>query len=151
MNHPDDKNCRGRCGRRRAFSLVELMVVLVILGLLAGIVAYKTRSYLLLSKQNAARVEIAKVGQALETFYAAYDRYPTNEEGIAILAQPSEKFVDGLLSKLPRDPWNHSYQYNTPGRKGPFEVICYGADGREGGEGADQDLSSDDEAQATSR
>lgn len=133
--------------RRAAFSLLELMVVLVILGLLAGVVVFKTRSYLTASKQNTARVEIAKICQALETFYAAYDRYPTNDEGIEILAKASPKFVDGLLSKVPRDPWGRPYQYNTPGKAGPFEVICYGADGREGGDGANQDLCSFDKEQ----
>ena len=58
------------------------MVVLVIMGLMSGIVVFKTRSYLVLSKQNAAKVEIAKICEALETFYAAYDRYPTNDEGL---------------------------------------------------------------------
>ena len=121
------------------------MVVLVILGLLSGIVVFKTRSYLVLSKQNAAKVEISKICQALETFYAAYDRYPTNEEGVAILAKPSEKFADGLLNKTPRDPWNNPYQYNNPGRNGPYEILCYGADAREGGDGPNLDISSEDE------
>jgi len=129
---------------RRAFSLLELMVVLVILGMMAGIVVFKTQSHLVLSKQNAARVEISKIREALDTFYAVYDRYPTNEEGLAILAKPSEKFTQGLLNKMPRDPWGNAYQYNNPGRNGPYEVICYGADGREGGEGANMDISSDD-------
>lgn len=132
---------------RRAFSLVELMVVLVILGLLAGLVAFKTRSYLIHGKQNAAKVEIAKIAQALESFYAANDRYPTNEEGLDALAKPSAKFPDGLLTKLPRDPWGRPYQYNNPGRNGPFEVVCFGADGREGGDGANEDLNMDEKDQ----
>jgi len=131
--------------QRPGFSLVELMVVLVILGMLAGVVAFKTRSYLVSSKQNAARVEISKICEALGTFYAAYDRYPTNDEGLAILARPSEKFVDGLLSKLPKDPWGRPYQYNNPGRTGAYDVISYGEDGREGGDGANIDLTNHDE------
>lgn len=130
---------------RWAFSLLELMVVLVILGLLSGIVVFKTRSYLVLSKQNATKVEIAKIREALETFYAVCDRYPTNEEGLAALVQPNEKFSEGLLNKVPRDPWGNPYQYNNPGRNGPYEVICYGGDSREGGDGANLDISSDDE------
>ena len=126
--------------KRKAFSLMELMVVIVILGLLSGLVVLKTRTYLVSSKQNAARVEIAKICEALEVFYSVHDRYPTNEEGIDILVKPSEEFSDGLLSKLPLDPWKHPYQYNAPGRNGPYEVVCYGADGREGGEGADLDI-----------
>jgi general secretion pathway protein G len=142
--YPESKDIKQtQC--RRGFTLLELMVVLVILGLLAGTVVFKTRSYLLLSKQNAAKMEIAKISQALETFYAAYDRYPTNEEGLQILASKSDKFPDGLLNKCPRDPWGNPYQYNNPGKHGAFDVICYGADGREGGDGADQDIANDED------
>ena len=129
---------------RRAFSLVELMAVLVILGMLSGLVAYKVRSYLLYGKQNAARVEIAKIREATEAFCAAYDHYPSNEEGIEILTKPGPKFVEGLLNKVPRDPWGNPYQYNNPGKNTAFDVICYGADGREGGEGPNQDITSED-------
>jgi len=135
-----------RLGRwRRAFSLVELMAVLVILGMLSGLVAYKTRSYLIYSKQNAAKVEIAKVREAIEAFYAVCDRYPTNEEGIEILTKPSPKFAEGLLNKAPRDPWGNPYQYNNPGKSATFDLICYGADGREGGDGPNQDITSNDQ------
>jgi len=137
-------SCRRHCMVRRGFSLLELMVVLVILGMLAGIVVFKTQSHLVLSKQNAAKVEISKIREALDTFYAVYDRYPTNEEGLTILAKPSEKFTEGLLNKVPSDPWGHPYQYNNPGRNYAYEIICYGADGREGGDGANLDISSDD-------
>jgi general secretion pathway protein G len=136
---------------RRAFTLLELMVVLVIMGLMAGTVVFKTRSYLLVSKQNAAKVEIAKICQALETFYAVYDRYPTNEEGLQILATKSDKFPDGLLNKLPRDPWGNLYQYNNPGKHGAYDVICYGADGREGGEGGDKDITNEDDVKDQSK
>ncbi len=130
--------------RRNGFSLVELIVVMVIIGLLASLVVFRTRSYLIVSKQNAAKAEIARIVQALETFYSVYGRYPTNDEGIEILAQPSDEFEDGLLNKTPLDPWRRPYVYNNPGRKSAFEVICLGADGREGGTGADKDISSDD-------
>lgn len=129
---------------RGGFTLVEVMVVIVIIGLMAGAVSMGVRSYLVAGKQSVAKMEIANVCQALDTFYSTFDRYPTNDEGINILTVPSDKFVDGLLSKKPRDPWGSSYQYNSPGRNGPYEVICYGADGREGGEGAERDLSSDE-------
>ena len=126
--------------RRKGFTLLELMVVLVIIGLLAGLVTVKTRSYLLISKQNAAKVEVAKIVDALEAYYAVNSRYPTNEEGLAVLVGKSEQFPDGLLSKVPKDPWKHEYVYNCPGRDSPFEVICYGADGREGGESENKDI-----------
>ena len=128
----------------RGFTLVELLVVMVIIGMLASLVVFKTRSYLIASKQNAAKAEIARVVQALESFYAAYDRYPSNDEGLQVLVSGSDVFPDGILNKVPRDPWSNDYQYNSPGRAGPFEVICLGADGREGGEQAADDISSDD-------
>jgi len=127
---------------RRGFSLVEIMIVIVIIGLLASVVTVNARGYLLKAKQNTARQEIATIMHALDTFYATYGRYPTNDEGLAILARPSEKLPEPLLSAEPRDPWGHPYQYNSPGTNAPYEVICFGADGRAGGEGADADLSS---------
>lgn len=133
---------------RRAFTLVELMVVIVIIGLLAGVVSFSVRGYLVAAKQNIARSEIAKVCQALDTFYTVFDRYPSNSEGLEALVTPTEKFPEGILNKLPQDPWGNRYQYNHPGRSTPFEVLCLGADEREGGSGADADISSVDLEQA---
>ncbi len=120
------------------------MVVIVLIGLLAGAVSLGVRGYLITGMQNIAKMEVAKIGQALETFYTAYDRFSANDEGLESLVRPSEKFPEGMLNKMPRDPWGHPYQYNQPGRNGPYEVISYGADGREGGEGADSDITSAD-------
>ena len=133
---------RRKLTRRRAFSLVELMVVIVIIGLLAGTATVSVRSYLIRSKQNVAKSELAKIVQALETYYAEYDHYPTTDEGLEALVEPSEAFPDGLLATLPNDPWGNPYEYLNPGRDAPYEVMCYGADGREGGSSAEQDLSS---------
>ncbi len=127
--------------RRPGFSLVELIVVMVIIGMLAGLVAIRTRSYLIASKQNAAKAEIANIVKALETFYADQGRYPTNDEGLAVLVEGTPTFPDGFLDRMPRDPWKHDYEYVSPGRDSPFEVLCLGADGKEGGEGADRDFS----------
>lgn len=129
---------------RRGFSLVELMVVIVIIGLLSGVVTISVRSYLIHGKQAVARLEIAKLAQAIDTFYSHFNRYPTNEEGIGVLAQKSDAFPDGLVNKVPLDPWGHGYEYNYPGRKGPYDLVCYGADHREGGAGADSDLTNSD-------
>lgn len=132
---------------RSGFSLVELMVVIVIIGLLAGVVTINVRSYLIKGKQSVAKLEIAKICQALDSYYAEHDRYPTNEEGIAVVATKS----DGTLNKVPLDPWKNPYEYHNPGRGNdlPYEVICYGADHREGGSGGDADLSSADLDTAT--
>ena len=136
--------CRRTCTvDRAAFTLVEVMIVIVIIGLLAGIVTVNVRSYLTKAKQNTARHEIATIVHAMETFYGTYGRYPTNDEGIAILTRPSEKLPEPLLNGKPVDPWGGPYQYNCPGSSGPYELICFGADGREGGDGVDADISSD--------
>ncbi|MFN8707094.1 MAG: type II secretion system major pseudopilin GspG [Planctomyces sp.] len=132
---------------RAAFTLVELMVVIVIIGLLAGVVTVSVRSYLIRSRQNVAALEIAKICQALDTFYSHFDKYPSNESGISALTEKSKAFPDGLLRRMPTDPWGHPYEYQAPGRKGAYEVISYGADHREGGTGADTDISSDDVSQ----
>jgi general secretion pathway protein G len=122
------------------------MVVIVIIGLLAGAVTISVRSYLIRGKQSVAQLEIAKICQALDTYYSQFDRFPTNDEGISALVEKSEAFPDGLLNKVPVDPWGHQYEYIYPGRETPYEVLCYGADHQEGGTGADRDLSNVDVA-----
>lgn len=134
---------RRRDCQRRGFTLVELMVVVVIIGLLAAAVTLGVRGYLISGKQNVAKMEISNICQALETYYAQHDRYPTNDEGLELLTQRTDRFPDGILPKLPVDPWGRTYQYNSPGAGNlPYEVLCFGADGREGGQGADSDHSS---------
>jgi general secretion pathway protein G len=134
----------GKVVDRGGFTLVELMVVIVIIGVLASAVTFSVRGYLITSKQNVARMDISKITAALETFYTLNDRFPSNEEGLAILNKPTDRMPDGILSKLPVDPWGSPYQYNSPGRSRPYEVITFGADRREGGTGGDTDLTSAD-------
>jgi len=129
--------------RKQGFSLVEIMVVIVIIGLLAGMVAVNIRSRMIQAKQNIAKSDIARIVDSLEHFYATYSRYPTNEEGLAILTKPTEKIPAALLNGKLADPWGKTYQYVCPGTNNPYEVICYGEDGREGGEGANADIRSD--------
>jgi general secretion pathway protein G len=129
---------------RRAFSLVELMVVIVIIGMLAGLVTVSVRSYLIRAKQGVAKVDIGKMAGALDTFYTTYSRFPTNEEGLSVLAKKSDEFTEGIITKLPKDPWGHPYEYVIPGRSEAFDIICYGADHREGGSGANKDIRSDE-------
>ena len=76
--------------RGAGFSLVEIMVVLVIIGLLAGVVTINVRSYLVKGKQNTAKMEIARIVDALETFYSLHDRYPSNEEGLRVLCEGTD-------------------------------------------------------------
>lgn len=134
--------------RRRAFTLTELMVVIVIIGLLASVATISVRTYMTHSRQNIARSEIATVCNGLELYLTIQGRYPSNDEGIDILVQKTDKAPDGILTKLPVDPWGNSYQYIYPGRNTPYEVISYGADNREGGTGGDTDLSNADSTTA---
>jgi general secretion pathway protein G len=127
--------------RARAFTLLEMLFVFILIGLLASLVTVNARHYLVKGKQNAARAEISSICTALETFNSTFGRYPTNEENLAILSQKSEKFPDPLLKQIPVDPWGHPYQYNTPGKRDAYEVISFGADGHSGGTGADADIS----------
>jgi len=130
--------------QQKGFSLVEIMVVLVILGLLASVVTVSVRNYLVSAKQNAAKMEIASICEGLETFYTLFDRYPSNDEGLNVLVIQHEKLAEPILKQSPIDPWGKPYEYSRPGRDSVYEVISFGADGREGGEGEDQDLTSND-------
>ncbi|MEO1616963.1 MAG: type II secretion system major pseudopilin GspG [Planctomycetota bacterium] len=131
---------RNRSLGRSAFSLVELIVVMVILGMLAGLVAVRTRGYLVNSRKNAVKAELAEILKALETYRIDQSRYPTEDEGLEILTEGTETFVEGFLNKVPVDPWKNPYVYFLT--EDGVEVISLGADGREGGEGEDADLSS---------
>ena len=123
------------------FSLIEMTAVLALMAMLAGIVTLSVRRHLIQGKQDAARAEMAAISDALESFYTANGRYPSAEEGIAVLAQKTDKEPEPLLKHMPVDPWGHPYQYNLPGRNGePYEVVCFGADGKEGGDGANADI-----------
>jgi general secretion pathway protein G len=131
---------RSRC-RRTGFSLIEFLAVLALMAIVAGIVTVSVRPLMLKGKQNAARTEVANICHALEGYFAVYGQYPSNSEGLAALRHKSEKISEPLLTQDPIDPWGRPYQYNAPGRDGaPYEVICFGADGREGGTGGDQDI-----------
>ena len=136
------------CSRRKngGFTLIEMMVVLVLIGLLAGVVTVSVRHYLVAGKQQAARAQVAAFNTAVVTFYGIEGRYPTNDEGLEILTRRTDRNPEPLLASrtVPNDPWGRPYVYNAPGAQEPFEILSYGADGREGGEGEDADVASYD-------
>jgi general secretion pathway protein G len=132
------------CRSRRGFTLVEVMVVLIILGLLAGLVTVNVRNYLIAGKQRTAKAQLASFVQAIESFAVTTGDVPGNQDGLAVLTQTSDRLPEPLLKKIPLDPWGRAYVYVTPGRSDRFEVLSLGKDGREGGSGEDADLSSSD-------
>jgi general secretion pathway protein G len=123
---------------RHGFTFIEVMIVVVIIGILAGVVTLSTRHFIDQAKRNRAKSDIATYSSAVEAFYAAKGRYPTTEEGLAVL---TPQFID----RLRLDPWGNAYQYVQPGNTRPYAVMCYGADGREGGDGVNADISSEDD------
>lgn len=114
----------------RGFSLIEVMVVVVIIGMLAGAVAIKVGGYMDTARINRARSDIATIKDAVETYYAMHGTYPSNSDGLDALTNLENT----------NDPWGKMYQYNSPGQEGPYEVFTLGADGREGGEEAEADI-----------
>ncbi len=123
-----------------AFTLVELMVVVVILGILATIVTVSVNDYLVKGKQTAAKAEIARISEALNLFYLDHDRYPDNDEGLAALKKTTPQHPQGILQGDLLDPWGRPYVYVYPGVHGVFDLLSLGADGQEGGTGADTDV-----------
>jgi general secretion pathway protein G len=141
---------RGKRGER-GFTLIELLIVLVILSLLAALVGPTLVERLKPAKRTAARAQIEEFSSALDNFYVDVGRYPTTEEGLAALVDKPEsvKVWKGpyLKKSVPNDPWGNAYIYRSPGQKSGYDIISYGADGKEGGEGENADVNSWEEDQ----
>jgi general secretion pathway protein G len=133
----------------RGFTLIEIMVVVVILGILATLVVPKIMGRPDEARAVAAKQDLASIMQALNLYRLDNNRYPSTEQGLAALVQkptvepmPSNYKPGGYVSKLPIDPWGKPYQFLNPGVKSDIDVMSLGADGKPGGEGADADLGS---------
>jgi general secretion pathway protein G len=143
---PKPRPGRG-AARARGFTLVELMVVIVIIGLLATVVAINVMPSQDRAMVEKARADIAVLEQALETYRLDNMVYPDTAQGLdallrapAGLARPERYRRGGYIRRLPQDPWGNPYQYRQPGRQGAFDVFSFGADGAEGGEGDAADI-----------
>jgi general secretion pathway protein G len=119
--------------QQRGFTLLELLVVIVIIGLLAGYVAPRYFSQVGKSETQVARAQIDALEKGLDQYRLEHRRYPTSEEGLAAIGPFMKKAV-------PNDPWGRPYQYRAPGAKGDFELFSLGRDGRPGGVGEDADI-----------
>ena len=135
-----DRWKKNQLSRAPAFTLIEVMVVVVILGVLATIVTVSVTDYLVKGKQTAARTEIAQISQALKLFYSESDKYPSTDEGLALLLKPGPAHPNGLLQGDLLDPWGHEYIYVSPGQHNAFDLCSFGANGQEGGLGGDADI-----------
>jgi general secretion pathway protein G len=138
--------CHGRVGRalRSGFSLIEIMIVVVIIGLMAGVVTLATTGYLERAKKERARSDIATYTTALDSYYLQKGKFPDTQEGLKVL-------VPDFIKAITHDPWGHPYQYLKPGKNSPYDLISYGADGREGGTGADADILASELQQSKSK
>lgn len=136
-----------RHAAQRGFTLIELMVVLVIIGVLASLVVPSVLDRVDEAKVTAARTDVNSLMEALKRYRLDNQRYPTSEQGLqALVAKPTTGPIPPnwkpTLDKLPNDPWGRPYQFANPGVKGPIDVFSYGADGQAGGEGKDGDIGS---------
>ena len=130
----------------RGFTLLELLVVMVIIGLLAGYVGPKFFGQIGKSEVKAAKAQIDALQKSLDQYRLDVGRYPSTDQGLAVLVtKPADepKWQGPYLSKaVPKDPWGNDYQYRSPGEHGEYDLLSFGKDGRPGGEGEDADLTS---------
>ncbi len=132
--------------KQRGFTLIELMIVLVILGLIAGIVGPQAMKYLGKGKTQSTKVQIENLSAALDMYRLEVGNYPTTADGLkALVVAPSgaRGWNGPYLKKgdVPKDPWNNDYQYKRPGSNNhPYDLFSFGADGANGGEGEDADI-----------
>jgi general secretion pathway protein G len=132
---------------QRGFTLVELLVVLAILALLAGLVGPQVMKFLGSSKTKTAKLQIEEFASALDLYRLEVGRYPTSSEGLdSLVRKPSDapNWSGPYLKKAqtPKDPWGFEYRYRAPGEHGAYDIYSYGADNAQGGEGENQDVAS---------
>lgn len=133
--------------RHRGFTLVELLVVLAILGLLAGLVGPQVMNFLGSSKTKTAKLQIEQLAATLDMYRLEVGRYPTQSEGLqALVERPGnvQSWNGPYLrtGQVPKDPWGFEYNYRFPGEQGAFDIWSLGADNREGGDGENADIRS---------
>ncbi len=131
--------------RMSGMTLIEILVVLVLIGVVLGIVGGNFIGRGEKAKADAAKIEIGQIAQTLDLFKLEVGRYPTTQEGLQALvsAPPGVTNWNGPYWKkttIPKDPWGNDYRYAAPGQHGAYDILSLGADGKEGGEGPNKDI-----------
>lgn len=137
----------GAFRRAAGMTLIEILVVLVLIGVVLGIVGGNFIGRGEKAKADAAKIEIGQIGQALDLYKLEVGRYPTSQEGLQALIQAPAGASNWngpywKKSTLPKDPWGNEYKYVSPAQSGPYDILSYGADGKEGGDGTNKDIMS---------
>ena len=130
-------------------TLIEILVVLVLIGIVLGIVGGNFIGRGEKAKADAAKIEIGQIGQALDLYKLEIGRYPSSSEGLQALVTAPAGAANWngpywKKAQIPKDPWGNEYRYTSPGQKGAYDILSLGADGKEGGEGANKDITSAD-------
>jgi general secretion pathway protein G len=132
----------------RGFTLIEIMVVMVILGLLVAIVGPNIMGRSDQARVTAAETQLKTLSQALDMYRLDNSHYPSTQQGLEALVnrpsgtpEPNNWGPESYMNSIPEDPWGNDYQYISPGTEGPYDLYSFGADGQEGGEGNDADIS----------
>jgi len=151
----DDRSrgaCRATCScshaqarRERGMTLIEILVVLTLIGVVLGVVGSNYLGKSEQAKAKATKIEIEQIAQSLDLFKLELGRYPTTQEGLQALVtapsgMPNWAGPYWKKSAVPKDPWGHEYKYAQPGSHGAYDIISLGADGTEGGEGVNKDI-----------
>lgn len=133
--------------KRKGFTLIEIMVVVVIIGLLSALVGPKLMGQSDEAKRKTTQTQISQLEQVLGLYYLDNGIYPTTSQGLeALVTKPTDRPEPlnykngGYMKKVPKDAWGRDFEYTCPGEHGEFDIISYGADGQEGGSGANADI-----------
>lgn len=134
------KQFPGRKALQRGFTLIEIMVVVIIIGILIGLVAPDIVGFLGDAERTTTRAQMHNIETALDTYRMNHARYPSTDQGLEALLNPPNR-PSGYMKKLPQDAWGNDFQYRSPGVKGgDYDLYSLGADGAEGGEGSNADI-----------